>query len=177
MRQIWIQAWSSLEFGQPMKGNFFFLQIIKKWYMAFSSCLGNVPQIFWHFLSCFLHLKRETVFYSCQATPLPNLTPFSSPLQESTEMSPLELEIPTHTQPFLPSATCLLQGTLSHPHLFLLFFYCEPLWGLHEARPTLNILLKMSIRNEFSKLQRNTVLPVILWTLTFMSHSRNLIYQ
>ena len=73
------------------------------------------------FLNCFLHLKRETAFYHCQATPLRSLTPSSSPLQKSAEMWPLEVEIPlpthsptspchTHPQLFLPSVTFLLLG-------------------------------------------------------------------
>ena len=74
---------------------------------------------------------------------------------------------------------------LSHPYLFLLFFYCEPLWNLHEASSTLKTLLNTSIRNAFSMLirnafsmlQRNTMLPVMLWTWTLMCHSKNFIYQ
>ena len=73
------------------------------------------------FLNCFLHLKRETAFYHCQATPLRSLTPSSSPLQKSAEIWPLEVEIPlpthsptspchTHPQLFLPSVTFLLLG-------------------------------------------------------------------
>ena len=74
---------------------------------------------------------------------------------------------------------------LSHPYLFLLLFYCEPLWNLHEASFTLNNLLNTSIRNvfsmlirnAFSMLQRNTVFPVILRTWTLMCHSETFIYQ
>ena len=68
---------------------------------------------------------------------------------------------------------------------FLLSFYYEPLWNLHEASFTLNTLLNTSIRNAFSMLirnafcmlQRNTVFPVILRTWTLMCHSKNFIYQ
>ena len=123
MSQIWIQAWSPWECGNiffPRKGNIFFCKLLKRdpWLFPLAQ---EMSYKFSCFLNCFLHLKRETAFYHCQATPLRSLTPSSSPLQKSAEIWPLEVEIPlpthsptspchTHPQLFLPSVTFLLLG-------------------------------------------------------------------
>lgn len=56
------------------------------------------------FLNCFLHLKRETAFYHCQATPSVSYA-FLLTLQKSAEMWPLEVEIPLPTHSPLPPTT------------------------------------------------------------------------
>ena len=121
------------------------------------------------FLNCFLHLKRETAFYHCQATPLRSLTPSSSPLQKSAEIWPLEVEIPLPTHS--PTSPCH-----THPQLFAqdlqhrassvfcsgLFSFSWPaFWGIPRVHPVflLGCLVAWMVK-DLPAAQENRVQPL-----------------